>query len=199
MSKNKGLKIKISFFAVLMLLALALNHSLLSFAAILAASLHELSHIFTALALNSPLYSLKIGILGASLSMPREIDSYKNEILIALAGPAANIVCLFLLLPFADSMCEFGQMFMVASLFLGILNLMPISDFDGGRILFCAVAMKGSLASARGIINICSFIFVFALWSLSVYMIIRLGASLSLFVFSASVFCKIFIKPKSEF
>ena len=199
MKKSQRLKIKITFSALLMLAALAISHSFLSVAALIAATLHEIGHIIAAKMLSAPLSTLRLGIFGASLSTREEISSYKNEILIAAAGPAVNIVCFLAFLPLADSMCRFGQMLMASSLFLGTLNLLPISDFDGGRILFCSVAIKHSLAGAHNTLSICSFISLFALWSLSVYIIIRLGASLSLFVFSSSVFCKIFIKPRSEF
>ena len=197
MKSIRKIKVKISFFAAIMLLALVISHSYISLAAIIAAALHELGHIIAGRLCNAPLSELKLGIFGASLST--EISSYKDEIKVALAGPTVNFICAACMLPFASRLGDLGQMFLASSLFLGLLNLLPISDFDGGRALFCLIAMKGSLYCAQGALKVSTFVFVFALWSLSVYLILRLGASLSLFVFSASLFCKIFIGSGGKF
>ena len=189
MKRSKTTAIKISFFGILMLLALAVSHSYLSFAAIAAASIHEVSHIALARLLGTRLSSMRLGIFGASLSMDSHTTSYKNEILIALAGPLANLTSAIIILLFVSELSAFTEMFLAASIFLGLLNLLPISDFDGGRILFCIIAIKSSLHLASTVLKLTSFFFVFSLWTLSVYLILRLGASLSLFVFSASVFC----------
>lgn len=198
MRRIKKIRVKISFFAVVMLFALVIGHSYISLAAIIAAILHELGHITVGHLRNAPLSELKLGIFGASLSTSREISSYKDEITVALAGPAVNFILTAFMLPFRSQLGDFGQMLLASSLFLGLLNLLPISDFDGGRALFCFIAMKGSLSCAQRVLKISSFLFVFALWSLSVYLILRLGASLSLFVFSASLFCKIFIADNDK-
>ena len=194
MKRSQRATIKISFFGILMILALGVTHSYLSFAAIVAAALHELSHLAAARLLGTRLSSMKLGIFGASLSMDAHTTSYKNEILIALAGPAANIISSIILLHFLPISSAFTDMLLSASVFLGLLNLLPISNFDGGRVLFCFMALHTSLNLASAILKITSFIFLFALWVLSVYLILRLGASLSLLVFSASVFCKTFLK-----
>lgn len=198
MRKIQKIRVKISFFAAVMLFALVIGHSYISLAAIIAAALHELGHITAGRLCNTPLSELKLGIFGASLSTSREISSYKAEITVALAGPAVNFIFAAFMLLFRSHLGDFGQMFLASSLFLGLLNLLPISDFDGGRALFCFIAMKGSLSCAQRLLKISSFFFVFALWSLSVYLILRLGASLSLFVFSASLFCKIFITDSDK-
>ena len=196
MQRSNKKAIKISFFGLLMLLALVISHSYISFAAIAAAAIHELAHIFAASSLGISIGSLRLGIFGASLSIDQSTASYKDELLIALAGPAANLVCSALTVLFLPTSLPAVNMFLGTSLFLGLLNLLPISDFDGGRILFCALATHTSLSVAQTIIRISSFVFIFSLWALSVYLILRLGASLSLFVFSASVFCRIFIKSR---
>ena len=194
MLKNSA--IGISFFGVAMLVALIVTHSYISFAAIGAAILHELAHILAARMLKSRLTNIRLGIFGASLSMDSTTTSYKNEILICIAGPTANLLSATFLLAFSKATSHFLSMFLSASFFLGLLNLLPISDFDGGRILYCIVAEFASPSCAHKTLKTASFLCVFLLWALSVYLILRLGASLSLFVFCASVFCKIFVKDK---
>jgi hypothetical protein len=41
--------------------------------------------------------------------------------------------------------------------------------------------------------SIISFIFIFTLWCISVYLLLKISASLSMFIFSVSIFCKIFL------
>ena len=192
--KIKGIRIGISFFGLLMLASLAISSSRLSLAALLAAALHELGHILMARLSGQPISELKIGIFGAAASIKTPISSYGAEIAVALAGPLVNLLCALLTLPFIFQSGEIIKMFFASSLFLGVLNLLPISDFDGGRIFFCLLALCIPVYAAKRMLDASSFVFVFSLWTLSVYLLLRLGASLSLFVFSAAVFCKIFIK-----
>ena len=93
---------------------------------------------------------------------------------------------------------EAAELFALASLVLAILNLLPISELDGGRIVYCTLASRFSVECAKRVVDALSFAIIFSLWTLSVYLILRLGASLSLFVFSCFLFGKIFIKNTYE-
>ncbi len=190
------MKIKISFFAVLMVISLFLSHSYLSLLALLAAALHELAHIGAARLCRIRLCELRLGIFGAALQTYENISSYLGEILTALAGPLFNIVsgvaiCLLWGAHLAEH--EFLMMFAFSSLFLGTLNLLPVKDFDGGRILYCLLEYCFSPRVAISTLKLLSFTVILSLWLLSVYLLLRLGASLSLFIFSLALFAKIFV------
>ena len=189
-------KIKISFFGLLMIITLVLTHSYISIAAILAASLHEIGHILAAKACGIPLSELRLDIFGASLSTSTALYSYKKEIVLAAAGPTINILSMLLLYPKLKN-SSFGLLFLSASLFLGLLNLLPIADFDGGRITRCIMCQIFSHEIAFHICEVLSLISVICLWLLSVYLLLRRSASLSLFVFSLSLFFKLFIRQKN--
>jgi hypothetical protein len=45
----------------------------------------------------------------------------------------------------------------------------------------------------ESILNFTSFILIFTLWSVSVYLLLKISSSVSLFVFSVAVFTKIFL------
>ncbi len=190
------MKIKVSFFFLLMLISLFLSHSYLSIAAFLAAGLHELGHIIAARLCSIPLSELKLGILGAAITTNGELCSYKKEIFLAISGPMVNIISAFLVLRHIDAPDRFGAMFVAASFFLGILNLLPIDDFDGARILKCILLLKLSPDRVDFISKRISFILIFSLWFFSVYLLLRMSASLSLFTFSLSLFCKTFLGRK---
>ena len=194
-----SLKVKFSFSSIIMIIALILTHSYLSLAAILAAFFHELGHIIAAKICKIPLQELRLGIFGASLTSNPLLCSYKSEVILALAGPLVNLFSVALLLPvYGIFKNEFCSLFIAASLFLGILNLLPIYEFDGGRILYCALSHLHSQKLARQWIFASSFILIFSLWTLSIYLLLRLSSSLSLFIFSLSLFSKIFLLPSKE-
>lgn len=195
--KKHLFKIKLSFSGAIMILALFLTHSYISIAALLAATLHELGHIIAAKLCNIPLGELKLGIFGAALTPKAMLCSYKKEILLCLSGPLTNIVTALLLIPLYNGN-SFITLFIGASLFLGILNLLPIYEFDGGRILFCLLSYKLTPQTSTTILRVISFVLIFTLWSLSVYLLLKLSSSISLFIFSLSLFSKIFLSQRKD-
>lgn len=184
------MKIKISFFGVLMIISLIFTRSYLSLAALLAAFVHEMGHLLMASICNVPMKELRLDIFGAALTPEKAFCSYKKEMAVAAGGPAVNLVFAAFILIFCKSRGQFLELFVVSSLFLGGLNLLPIRDFDGGRIAHCALSSVFSVRLADGICAVTSFVILFFLWLLSVYMMLQFGASLSLFVFSFALLCK---------
>ncbi len=191
------MKIKVSFFGLLMIISLVLTHSYLSLAALLAAFLHELGHILSAKLCKIPLEELKLDIFGAAITPKRGIYSYKNELCLAAAGPLVNLAIGGALIFLLKDINGFFELFISASLFLGIFNLLPLEGFDGYRILHCTLCNKFSFDSSIKICNFLSFFISLFMWLLSVYLMLRLGASLSLFVFSYAFLCKILVRAKS--
>lgn len=197
--KKTSLKIRLSLSGALMIVALFLTHSYISIAALLASVLHEAGHIVAAKLCKIPMTELKLGIFGAALTPAQTLLSYKKEIILSLAGPLVNLLCALPLTVLIKEPDGFCQLFLTASLFLGFLNLLPITDFDGGRILYCLLSYKFSPDTAQKAVKTLSFLLVFTLWSLSVYLLIKLTSSLSLFIFSLSLFSKLFLTKEKVF
>ncbi len=183
-------KIKIGFFAVLMLLTVALSAPRYFPALVLSVTIHELGHIFVARLRSIGVSEFKLGIFGAAIFPREQLFSYKDEIFLCLGGPAANLLSVAVCLLFKISP---SSLFIMSSLALGALNMLPIKGFDGGRILSAFLNMHLSPKAAETVCRLISFIFLFSLWCISVYFLLRRAATLSLFVFSASVFIKIFV------
>lgn len=184
-------KLKLGFFAVLMLVSLAVSAPRYFPALICSVTIHEFGHIIMARILGIPMYELKLGIFGAALMPSNTLFSYTDEILLCLFGPLFN----FLSVPIAFYLFKIppSSMFVISSLALGFLNLLPISGFDGGRIASAVFHRLFCEDTARRLTKTVSFIFIFSLWCLSLYLLMRVGASLTMFVFSVSTFAKIFI------
>jgi len=191
------MKLKIGFFAIMLALSFLLDPSPLSLCSLLAALLHELGHIAMARICHIRLRECKVGIYGAGLIPDGSLYSYGQEILLCLAGPLTNLLTACLLLPIKiNDTNEFLQGFFFASLVLGLLNLLPIKGFDGGRVLHALLSLRLQPHTVSLITSACSFLCIFSLWSASVYLLLRAAASLSLFIFSLSLFSRIFLNEE---
>ncbi len=187
------MKIKIRFATSLCAILLLIARPLAFPALLLSVTLHELGHIVTARLLGLRFSSLSISPFGAALTPLGGMGGYREEILVALAGPCINLLSALSLSKATSN--TFLNFFVISSIFLGLLNLLPIRSFDGGRILLCTFSHIGKPRCGERILATSSFLFLFFFWSFSAYLLLRVGASLSLFVFSCSLFCRLFIDP----
>lgn len=157
----------------------------------LAALLHEAGHLTAAAFLHVPIAALRPDALGARLEVKGRMLSYGEEWILCAFGP------LFSLLGAAAggllwASCPRAQIFSCASLLLGLLNLLPIHTFDGGRMLACTLSRIAEPRTAERILRAVSFAFLILLWMSAVYVLLRTGDGLSLFCFSMSLFTTFF-------
>ncbi len=188
-------KLRVGFSVVAMLAATLISGRLTEFfAAMTAAALHEFGHIAAARLIGVKLSGMSLDLLGARLDTGKKLISYGDELRLAAAGPFVNLVCFVAVYPLTlTAPTPFVNTFAAASAGLCLLNLLPIESFDGGRILSCIISMTSDPDRAGRTVRALSFFCIFALWSVSVYLLLRTGSSLSLFVFSAALFARLFI------
>ena len=167
--------------------------------ALLAVGLHEAGHLTVALLCHVPMDGFRATSFEARIRLTGESVSYRKEACICLAGPFANVLTASLLYPVGGRILQTDPLsfFCTVSIALAILNLLPISDFDGGRILYCLISPLLDPNIASALCRICSFFSLFFLWSISVYVLLRTGGNFSLFFFSVSLFSKIIANDHS--
>ncbi len=116
--------------------------------------LHEFGHILTArrYGINTPEVTLLP--IGGVASLERIPEKPSQELAVALAGPAVNIVIAFVLILVAgavipeemqkidDPRISLVARLAGANLFLAIFNLIPAFPMDGGRVLHAILSMK---------------------------------------------------------
>ena len=98
--------------------------------ALLSCAVHEAGHLAAAFALRGRLVRLTLSVVGAELRFEYPgVLSYGEESLVALAGPAANLL--------AGVIARGAGAFLPAVLSVGIggFNLLPVLPLDGGRVL----------------------------------------------------------------
>ena len=193
----RNLKIKFGFFSVFIALAFLCSANKFTFLSLLAAAIHELGHIIAAKLFNIRLCEMNFGLLGARLKTSGSLCSYSQEILLCFFGPLFNFLSAIIVYVFsknAGNISEEIEFFILSSLILAILNLLPIRTFDGGRILEAVLLYFMPVEKVFFIINLLSFFIIFSLWCVSVYFLLIYTSSLGLFIFSLSLFVSLFIE-----
>ena len=104
---------------------------------LLACLLHELGHITAAIALSGHVERLSLTAVGAELSIRYDRPlTYGQDSLVALAGPAAN------LLSGALALALGWELAAALTLAVGLFNLLPILPLDGGRVIYGLLANR---------------------------------------------------------
>ena len=162
---------------------------------IIAVLIHEAAHIAAGKLCRVKFQSVKLSSLGAKLSVSNVILPYPTEIFICASGPIANIataIIVSLLFPGNKILVYLSDV----SIALALLNILPIEGFDGGGITKHTVSLIASVDTAEKTLKILSFTALFCLWCISVYIMMRSGKSLSLFLYSIAIFSSLFRNHK---
>ena len=184
------MKIRIAPALLLFLFLLALNGRFLLLATLIAALFHECGHLLAAALGNIPIRLMEIDLFGAKIHPARLIPSYKKELLLAGAGPLFSLLLAVFLLPYSG---VFATALKSATLSLAIFNLLPIGEFDGGRVLHAGLSLVLPQEIADRLLAASSYLFLLLLFSLASCMLLKHGQNLALTVLCASLFAKLFL------
>lgn len=160
-----------------------------------AVFIHELGHICASVIYRNGFNKLSFQSGGLKLSGNSEYQSYSAEAVIAFTGPFFNLVSA---LAFISAKSDMGIFFRQVSLALALLNLFPIREFDGGCVLRCILNLILPIELSEKICELLSFLALFFIWSISVYLVLKTNRNVSSLVFSAMIFFRIIKKSPSE-
>ncbi len=214
MGKRKRRKLKLGLGGLLMLSAMAISDKgevilLYLFAAIL----HELGHLLAAKKMKIPISHMEFGFSGVRICVNEGLTSYGDELLMAIWGPLASLIAAYgafllsrilgvsrkVLFESAAAFLNDGFMicdpiaggfgfFILASLLQAFSNLLPVSGFDGGRVLFCTFAMLFDEKKAERISSLLSALSAFFLWTAALYLMLKVSSGVAIYIFAACIF-----------
>jgi Zn-dependent protease/predicted transcriptional regulator len=126
--------------------------------------LHELGHAMMALRFNIKTRSIVLYPIGGIARLETIPKKSREELLVALAGPAVNLAIAGLLYPLSDSSllnsaeslnitnsAIFITSFVVVNFWLATFNLIPAFPMDGGRVLRALLSFRMSRERATRI------------------------------------------------
>ena len=153
-------------------------------AVMISVLVHELSHLAAAKLCGERVQSISITAFGIALGFSPP-HSYGEEAFVASSGPAASFALAALGRARGGA---FGGEVFIFSLFLGLLNLLPLASFDGNRILTSLCSLAFGERAAHAVASAVSYAFLFLAWVVSVYILFYSGANFALLLFCAYIF-----------
>ena len=147
---------------------------------LMAVAVHELGHIITARIFGVPLISVSGKTAGLSMAFDFSGVSFPKEAAVHMGGVAAGLLSAVLscFLPY-----RFFRMFAGMSLSFGVLNLLPLSSFDGGGIVRAVLSQFFYPDTVWRITRIVSWITLILLWTAVLWAELRVQPNLGLIFF----------------
>ncbi len=157
----------------------------------LTALLHECGHIFCASRLGFRCERISLMPYGASATCDTEGISRRDEIKLALAGPAVNaLICIataglwwFFPVTYAYTDAVFN-----ASAVMLAVNLLPAYPLDGGKVARCFFGLFLPVKAVKIALRVLSLLLA-ATFVLAFFLVLK---NLSLLTFAAFLFCSAF-------
>ncbi len=195
---NEWLKllIKLLPMAFWILLILGFDLPYIAIMTLISSLIHELGHI-AAISKTTVDFKLKSVIGGLRLKTVKPI-SYKKEIVIAIAGPMANLIVFCIFIPFYrhnDYLLSFG----IINLLTALSNLLPIESYDGYRIILSTAMILGFSDTFINVMRKVSFILISSLSFAALYFMKRLDVGYWTFFIFIAILIKTIINDKKVF
>ena len=171
--KNIKITISFTFFALIILLVIFNKNDFLYLSCFFAI-IHELGHLFFLNKFGVKICELKISLFGANIKTEgfKKI-SIKKDVIVLISGPLVNLI-FSAVLYFVNLIIKNVDLsnLILINLGLGIFNLLPFYNFDGGKIIEILLKSKFNEKIAETIVSCISFAILvpFTLFSVNIFL-----------------------------
>ncbi len=190
--KIKNISVKISFsFLALILYFIITDNIKIYLITLLCATLHECVHIITIYLFKGNIKSVNFTLLGGNIKRDSSgLNSNIQEAIVNISAPLFNVFSGLIasILPY-DFEC-----FSEVSLTIGLFNLLPFYDFDGGHFLYNILLHFTSERKANIVTKAISVIVALTFSAVSVYIFVFYQNNLFLLIFSLYMLLIIILK-----
>jgi len=178
-------KIHVSFFSYVALFLILLYFDALTVVSIvLALIVHELGHIVFISAFGGKISLIDVSPFGLTIKRDRSFYHLAKELAVFTSGPLFSIAFFALTLFFGGTLT--GQI----SLLYGLINLLPVKIFDGGKALYAILDHLCPMKANR-IMNGINLCFILIIWAMSIFIMMKSGDYVSMFFLSIYLFIAI--------
>lgn len=150
---------------------------------LVAAAVHETSHYIALSLLQCRIFSITVGVYGAVIDADTHSDL--RECLCAAAGPLSGILLV--------GLGRFIPYIAVCALFQTAFNLLPITGFDGGRIVCFIISSVFPAKYTQRICETIELVSAVGILAVAIFLTFRLKVGTLPLIFAMVVFLR--IKP----
>lgn len=164
-----GGEFNVSFpFALMVAILLCCDSTGMMSVSLLSIFLHELGHLIALYFLKLPPRRVNFRLCGIEIVESRLYCGYSAQLAVAASGPMINILFGLILLPFSNM--SFAAIISATNIVIGVFNLLPLSQLDGGEILYCIMSAIMTEHKCKIISRVIDIVFVLMLFITGVYM-----------------------------
>ena len=176
--KNITLSAGVPFFAVCAFFLA--GEMRLNFAyAMIFSALHETGHILALLFYGRKPKNITFGFSGIRIETDSTSLSYKQESIVALCGPAVNLIFIIFFL-----ITDVSENALVINTGLLIVNMLPVKSLDGGRFIHSLLSVFIDKKRTELIMNILAIITAFIIVSVMIFSLVTGFVNTSFILFT---------------
>jgi len=163
--------------------------------------IHEMGHVAFIKINRLKISSVEILPFGINIAINQNnLTSYKTDIIIALSGPVANMICaaiIFIIIKFNgyDSILFFS---LLTNILYAVINLFPVKSLDGGRIIEIILRMLIPESFSYIIFSVISSVFLGILSIFAFFVLMVTGYNFTLILLCCYLFYTIHFSPKQN-
>lgn len=194
-------KIKIHIICLFLILLFAyINFSFYMLILFLCIFIHEAGHIIFVKINGLDILGVEILPFGINISTDSRLTAYKTDIMIALSGPCANLICsagIFLMIKISgyDSMLFFS---FLTNIIYAAVNLFPVKSLDGGKVMEIVLKMILPENLSHIVFSAISAVFLGILSVLAFFVLMVTGYNFTLILLCCYLFYTIHFSPKNR-